>query len=141
MPSSDLLLEKLIKMKEYLEQLKRITPGSYPEYLNDLIAKYAVERLIQLSVDLALDINNIILSHLRKPPAADYFSSFMDLAANGVLEESFAARIAPSAGLRNRLIHEYERINDEIVYQSASRLIELYTLYMKAINQFLAKME
>ena len=99
------------------------------------ISKYAVERLIQLIVDLALDINNIILAYLQKPPASDYFNSFIDLAECGVLPESLAVKIAPSTGLRDRLVHEYETINDRIVFESISETIEQYIIYMKEINK------
>jgi uncharacterized protein YutE (UPF0331/DUF86 family) len=136
MPTRELITEKLIKMKEYLDQLQKFTPASYEDYLQDLVSKYAVERLLQLIVDLALDINNIILSALKNPPAADYFSSFTDLAEYHVLNAEFAYKIAPSTGLRNRLIHEYEEINDAIVFKGISQTIELYTLYIKAINRF-----
>lgn len=137
MPGLELITDKLIKMKEYLNQLKKIAPDTYQDYLKDLVSKYAVERLIQLIVDLALDINNIILAYLQKPPASDYFNSFIDLAECRVLNESFAVKIAPSTGLRNRLVHEYETINDRIVFESISETIEQYTLYMKEINKYI----
>lgn len=141
MPVQDLVVEKIIKMKEYLDHLDKIAPQSYREYLDDSVKKFAVERLIQLLVDQALDLNNIILAHIKKPPATDYFSSFINLAENHILEESFARQIAPSTGLRNRLVHEYERINEEIVFQSIGRMIKLYNLYMQEINKFVNKIE
>ncbi|MCM8901062.1 DUF86 domain-containing protein [Caldicoprobacter algeriensis] len=96
-----------------------------------------MERLIQLIVDLALDINNILLSYMGKPPASDYFNSFIELAECGVLDSKFAADIAPSSGLRNRLVHEYDKINDKIVYESIDKIIDMYVLYMQAINKFI----
>ncbi len=123
MPGLEIINDKLIKMKDYLGQLKKLSPNTYEDYVKDLITKYAVERLIQLIVDLALDINNIILSYLKRPPAADYYNSFIDLAENGVLDETFAVKIAPSTGLRNRLIHEYETVNDRIVFESIKETI------------------
>jgi uncharacterized protein YutE (UPF0331/DUF86 family) len=137
MPGLELVTEKLIKMKDYLNQLKNFLPSTYQDYIKDLLPKYAVERLIQLIVDLSLDINNIILAYLKRPPASDYFNSFIDLAEYGVLEDSFATKIAPSTGLRNRLIHEYEAVNDRIVFESIDETIEQYTLYMKEINQYI----
>ncbi len=137
MPGLELITDKLIKMKEYLSQLKKTAPDTYQDYLKDSVPKYAIERLIQLTVDLALDINNIILSYLKKPPASDYFNSFIDLAECGVLEEKFALIIAPSTGLRNRLIHEYETINDRIVFESIGETIEQYTFYMREINKYI----
>jgi uncharacterized protein YutE (UPF0331/DUF86 family) len=114
MPAQEIIVEKLLKMKEYIHQLKVIRPASYEEYLQSLTTKYAVERLLQLIVDLALDINNIILSYKGKPAAA---------------------QIAPSSGLRNRLVHEYEEINNQIVYNSIEKTIDMYVLYMKEIKK------
>lgn len=136
MPGIELLVDKLIKMKEYMEQLTKIKPGTYDEYASNLTARYAVERLIQLIVGLALDINNIILSYLKKPPAPDYFNSFIELGENNVLDRSFAAGIAPSTGLRNRLVHEYENTNNEIVYKNIDRFIEMYSKYMAFIAEY-----
>jgi hypothetical protein len=39
MSSQELITEKLIKMKEYLDQLQKFTPNTYDKYINDLISK------------------------------------------------------------------------------------------------------
>ena len=137
MPGLEAVVEKLIRMKEYNSQLKKVKPSSYKKYLDDVIARYATERLMQLIVDLALDINNILLAYNKKPPASDFFNSYIDLAEVGVLEEAFAVSIAPSSGLRNRLVHDYETVNNEIVYNSIDKMIEMYTNYMVKINRYL----
>jgi uncharacterized protein YutE (UPF0331/DUF86 family) len=46
----------------------------------------------------------------------------------------FAASIAPSTGLRNRLVHEYEEINDEIVFNSIGKVLDMYKNYLKLIS-------
>lgn len=116
-------------------------PPSYEDYYQDRNLKYAVERVLQLIVDLALDINNMLLAMNKKPPAADYFNSFIDLAECGILEHDFAFAISPSAGLRNRLIREYEEINHKIVYESIDKVKQMYTLYLQKINTYLEGVE
>jgi len=49
----------------------------------------------------------------------------------------FALKIAPSTGLRNILVHEYEEIDDEIVYFSISTCLQFYLEYMELINRYL----
>jgi uncharacterized protein YutE (UPF0331/DUF86 family) len=139
MPGIEIAVDKLIKMQEYIEQLKKIKPDSYSEYKNNLVTKYAIERIIQLIIDLAIDINNILLAYLKKPPAADYFNSFIQLAECHLLDQSFALKIAPSTGMRNRLVHEYEKINDEIIYNNLNNVIEMYSKYVIEINKFVQK--
>ena len=137
MPGIETIIDKLIKMREYISQLKIIKPDSYKQYTEDNITRYAVERLMQLIVDLALDINNILLSYNKKPPASDYFNSFIDLVECGVLGEVLALGIAPSTGLRNRLIHEYEAINNEVVYNSIDKVVDMYSMYMIEVNKYI----
>lgn len=131
--------EKLLKLKNYLEDLRSLKPATIDIYEQDRNLRYAVERVIQLIVDLALDINNILLAKNNKPPAADYFNSFLDLAVCGVYELEFALAIAPSTGLRNRLVHEYDKINHRIVYKSIEKIIRSYTEYIQKVGRYLEK--
>lgn len=133
----DIAVEKLIKLTNYINQLQKIKPNSYEEYISDLTRKYAVERLMQLIVDVALDINNVLLAYMNRPPASDYFNSFVDLSECSVLQQSFAFDIAPSTGLRNRLVHEYEKVNDKVVYESIEKVIKMYQKYMIEVNKFI----
>lgn len=132
---SEVIINKLIKMEEYISELEKYKPQTYDEYKKDQLKRYAVERLIQLIIDLALDINNILIKRVDKYPAKDYFSSFLELVDLEILPEEFAKDIAPSTGIRNRLVHEYENINDKVVYQNLDKLIKYYLDYIKYINQ------
>lgn len=132
-----LLKEKLIKMETYLKELRELKPNTYEQYLADKTVKYAIERLFQLIIDLAMDINNMIIKLEGAYPAADYFNSFIDLIELKVLEKEFAYNIAPSTGIRNRLVHEYEKINDKIVYESIDKTNNYYLEYMKNILYYL----
>lgn len=137
MPSKELITEKLLVMKKRLKELELIRPSDFETYLQNLTTRYAVERLIQIIVDLALDINNIILSDKGKPAAVDYFNSFMDLVACQVLEDDFARQIAPSTGLRDRLAHEYEEIDHTIVFESINKTLDVYSRYVREIKRVL----
>lgn len=137
MSAAEIITEKLLKMKKYVKELESIKPADYDSYVQNLTTRYAVERLMQLIVDLALDINNIILSQKGKPAAVDYFNSFMDLVDCAVLTPDFAGQIAPSTGLRNRLVHEYEEVDNNIVYNSIDKTIDMYGRYITEIKRVL----
>jgi|GEM_PF-342702 len=118
----------------------RVKDKDYNTYLQNLTTRYAVERLMQLIVDLALDINNVILSHQGKPAAIDSFDSFdsfIDLIDCHVLEADFASQIAPSIGLRNRLVHEYEEVDNKIVFSSIDKTVDMYGRYIQEIKKVL----
>ena len=44
-----------------------------------------------------------------------------------------------SKGLRNRLVHEYEEIDDEIVYKKKKKTYKYYNNYMKFIINYIEK--
>ena len=131
------VVDKLIRMHQYITELQALKPESYQQYKADHKTRYAVERVMQLVVDLALDVNNILLTHHKKPPASDYYNSFIDLSECDVFEIQFALAIAPSTGLRNRLVHEYEEINDKVVYDSINVMVDMYSQYMEKVNDVL----
>jgi uncharacterized protein YutE (UPF0331/DUF86 family) len=42
-----------------------------------------------------------------------------------------------SAGLRNRLVHEYDRLEHSMVLKAVKMAEELYPIYIKKINDYL----
>jgi uncharacterized protein YutE (UPF0331/DUF86 family) len=141
MGNYEVIVEKLLKLQEYIEQVERIKPDSYKAYISEITVKYSVERLMMLVVEIALGINNIILANNDKPPAPDYFNSFIEVAECGVFDSAFAISIAPSTGLRNRLVHEYEKVNDEIVFNSINKFITLYRKYISMVFKYIEENE
>jgi len=132
---NEIIINKLIKMEKYISELEKFKPETFNEYKNNQIKRYAIERLIQLIIDLALDVNNILIKKSDRYPAQDYYSSFLELIDLEILSEEFAKDIAPSTGIRNRLVLEYEEVDNKVVYQNLDKLIKYYLSYIKYINK------
>jgi uncharacterized protein YutE (UPF0331/DUF86 family) len=58
---------------------------------------------------------------------AGYYQGFFRLADHGILSRELAEALAPSMGLRNRLVHEYENIVDAIVLDRNRKVQRLFT--------------
>lgn len=128
-------LEILIK---YYNEFQQLTNGiTINDYIDNIVIKRAIERVMQLIVECATDINNMILKKQGKGPSRDYYNSFIDLAENNVIDMEFAVRIAPSTGLRNILVHEYQKIDDEIVFNSINNVKKYYLEYIDVISKYL----
>jgi len=134
MPGIEVIMDKLLRMAQYIDQIETNMPSAYAQYASDDMRRLALERLIQLVVDLALDVNNILASLRNHAPASDYFNSFLDMAELGFLEEGFALAIAPSTSIRNRLVHEYEKTDDRIVFASLPKFVDMYRKYVSSIR-------
>lgn len=131
------LRQKLEKLYAYYKELEEYGCISREEYLQNTMQRRAIERVMQLMVEAATDINNMLLKMHDKTGAVDYFNSFVDIAEEGIIPLAFALQIAPSTGLRNIIVHEYEKIDDEIVYNSISSFLRYYGEYIKYINDYL----
>lgn len=65
-----------------------------------------------------IDINYHLITETGHPPPPDYHASFSRLGDLKILEPELARRIARCAGLRNRLVHEYDEIDPQKVFES-----------------------
>lgn len=137
MINKDLILSKLLKIKKYIQELKTFSNITFEEYKRDFIKKRAVERLILLLVEVATDINSYVIVEIGKNPPTDYYDSFIKAIEIGLISKQLGEKLAPSAGLRNRLVHEYDEIKDDIVHSSINDAIKLYTTFIKEVNDYL----
>jgi uncharacterized protein YutE (UPF0331/DUF86 family) len=133
----DVIRRKLINLSGYIQELEPFQNYTYEHYVSNYFVKRTGERLVQLIVENMVDINSIIISAKNQPPPKDYFSSFETMGKLNVLSKDFASELAPCTGMRNRLVHEYDKIEDQIVFESITKLIEATTQYIKLIKDYI----
>ena len=126
-------------LAQYLNELKPLKGFAFNQFREDAIKRYAVERLMQLIVDEAIDINAQLILASRNAPPKDYYSSFIQLASIGALQRSFAEKLAPTTALRNALVHEYEEIDASEVHRNIKRFLTLYPRYLRDILSFISR--
>ena len=72
----ELVRRKLSRLNMYLEKLAPISRKTLAEYTADSYLKFSAERLIQLIVEAATDINNHVVVETGNRPPEDYTISF-----------------------------------------------------------------
>lgn len=138
----DVVYRKLSRITEDLELLGQITTMSFGDYLREPFYRKAAERMLQEVIEAAVDINSHLLIASGFPAPLDYYQSFVEAAQKlDLFDWEFAAQIAPSAGLRNRIVHEYDKLDDSIVFTSIRKMLDLYPRYVQAIVDYLAGLE
>jgi len=136
-----LLTRKLSNLQQALDELTRYAPPTLAQYRTDTLRRRATERLLPVIIETAVDINMHLATVVLGRPSPDYYSSFGDAAAAGAVSHALAQSLAPSAGLRNRLVHEYNQIDDEIVFAAAKGARGLYQRYLESVLTFLARQD
>lgn len=101
------LTKRLRMMRRLLDQLAKIAPSD-PELLGaEFGEQLQVERILSALVDLAVAINtHVVVVRLGEAPH-DMTVSFRQAALAGLIDDTLAAALAPSVGLRNILVHGY----------------------------------
>lgn len=107
------LLEALAGYRARLETLSELPPAEYQED-TAFAGRYLVQASAQSCIDMA---NHVIASSGWRTPA-DFRDSFTVLEENGAIDGDLAERMRALAGLRNRLVHLYEEVDDRIVHES-----------------------
>jgi len=124
-------------MQDTLAELE-VLRGSDRELLEvEPLTRAAAERLIQVIVDLAIDINgHVAVATLGRAPQTGR-DSFAAAAEAGALPAALADALAPLAGLRNVLVHRYTDIRIELVADSITIVLDGFAEYVKALARFL----
>jgi uncharacterized protein YutE (UPF0331/DUF86 family) len=113
--------ERLRNIAQYRERIGRILTHEDKEINENFLLFHSLERLIQLVVDEMLDINTHIIQYAPLRAPEDFQSTFIVLAQHDMLPKDFAERLAPIVGLRNRLVHRYERVHIDLLISMARR--------------------
>src|SRR3989337_310143 len=134
----EIIRRKLTIIAENLMALKPIETITKEEYLKDVYKRKATERLLQELIEAAIDINTHIIVQTGSKVPDDYYESFIKMGELKIISVELAERLAPSAGLRNRLVHEYDLLEHSIVFNAVKMAEKLYPAYVKEIENFLS---
>ncbi len=135
----DLVTRKMVLITADLGTLQGIASKDRGSYLASPTDELVAERLLERMIGRMIDINFHLITEAGEAPPADYHESFTRLARLGVLERDFATRIAGSAGLRNRIVHEYDEIDPARVHEALQSAVEDIPAYLRRINDYVGR--
>lgn len=135
----DVVRRKLATIQRAIPALEQLGAMPLAQYRADLIRRKAAERLLQESIEAAVDVSLHVLAREGRALPASSFGAFQELASAGVLPPELAAELAPATGLRNRLVHEYDAIDDAIVHAAIARACEVLPEFVIAIDRHLRR--
>ena len=116
---------RLDELSDRLARLQPLTDKTRGEFEADPYLRDIVERNLEIAAQCCLDIAHRIISleGARKP--VDYYDAILRMGELGVLPPEFALRLAPLAGFRNILVHEYLLVDWDEVYRNLHHLEDL----------------
>lgn len=137
MVDPELVTRKIALILDDLRALGPIAGRSREAYLSSPTDEVVAERYLERMIGRMIDINYHLITEAGHAPPRDYYQSFTQLAKFGVLPPAFAAQIAACAGLRNRLVHEYDEIDPARVYDGLQAAVRDIPEYLRRIDEYL----
>jgi len=116
---------RLDELNERLARLRPLQKKTRAEFDQDPYLRDIVERNLEIAAQCCIDVSHRIISleGARKP--VDYYDAILSMGELGVLSPEFARHLAPLAGFRNVLVHEYVSVDWDEVYRSLHNLEDL----------------
>ena len=110
------------KVETVVERVEFIEEHLSEEILGDRILRKATYKEFQEAVEAASDVCAMLRRGLNSSAKDDY-SNVDFLVERDILEERMGEKIKEANGLRNRLIHGYDGVNDETACYAIKELI------------------
>jgi len=116
---------RLDELSERLARLRPLAQKTRAEFDADAYLRDIVERNLEIAAQCCIDISNRIISLEKAQKPRDYYEAVIRMGELGVLPADFARKLAPIAGLRNVLVHEYVSVDWDEIYDNLQHLDDL----------------
>jgi uncharacterized protein YutE (UPF0331/DUF86 family) len=128
---------KIKSAEERVQRLKSLSGKmkSIQDYQASSDAKDVAERNLQVAIEACLDIGKIIISREGFEEPKDNKGIFAVLAKSGIIESKTLTFLIPMAGMRNILVHGYDKIDDGLIYGIVKRHTDDFFLFLKEIAE------
>lgn len=137
----EVVRRKLVVIVENLKTLEPIKNMTLEQYASDVYKRKATERLLQELIEAAIDINTHIIVQTHNTIVDDYYESFIIMGDINVIPAELAKELAPSAGLRNVLVHEYDALNHSIILEAVKVASNIYPRYINSVEIFISNQD
>ena len=136
----DFIVRKVELIQSELAHLNAYASFSFDEIAADYVKQAVIERILERVINRAIDINQHLLSATQPDGSiapTGYRDTFTALVRLGIYPAEFAEQIAKSIGTRNKLVHEYDAVDERQIYGSIKDCLTDYTTYCDYILKFL----
>ncbi len=133
MVDKPLILRKIDRIQTYLKQIRQKKDQGIEAFQKDKdLQGIVLFNLIQ-SIQSCIDIGSHIISDSGWEMPGSQADIFESLAQKKIITKPLAAKMIKMTGFRNRIVHEYEKIDLKIVYEVWRRNIGDIERFSKAV--------
>ena len=134
----DIIIRKIKELENNLIFLKQASFDINKDNLKkDMIRYWGIERGIQICIECVIDIGNIIISVSDNGKPSTYKETMIALTQIDVIPEKFSKKLSKMVGFRNILVHDYTKIDEDIIIHILKNELDDFIKYMDYVNKWL----
>ncbi|MCK6629477.1 MAG: DUF86 domain-containing protein [Anaerolineae bacterium] len=129
-------------LREYIIHLQNLGHLGKDAVLSDPYKRGAARYYLQIAIECCIDIGNHIIASEQFRPPTTHRETFQILHEVRLIPGDLALTLQQMASMRNRLVHLYSEVNDEIVFEAilkapadCEQFVQLIINYMQATDQ------
>lgn len=131
------LKTKLAQLEGYVAEVVELRGEPKAAFVKTSMLEAAAERRLEKAIQCAIDIASYIVSRNALGNPAHYRDLFLFLGRAEILPPLLVKRLEKMAGFRNILIHEYEEVDENRVYQAVHQDIDDLVAFARAVYETL----
>lgn len=136
-----LIFRKISMLEEYLKQIAEYRSISIGQYTKDWKTQRVVERTLQMMVETCIDIAGHIISDMKFRIPTSYADSFSVLAEKGIVDNKLSQALEKMAKFRNVVVHDYDRVDAEIVIGILRKNLDDFIKFKDAIVKLIKRVD
>ena len=129
----EVLYRKISAAERHLARIREKRVVGLTEFLEDLDRQESLLFNLQMAIQNCVDMASHIVNEEGLGIAGSLNELFYLLEERGILDHDLTERMVRSVGFRNLLVHEYGKVDLDIVYRVAQQDIQDLELFMKTI--------
>ena len=133
----EVIQQRLGALEEFVSRLEEMRSRSLEEWREDVVARHATERELEVAIQRVLNIATHVLTADFAIPADDYAGVIRALGKAGVLPADFAERFTAIVGFRNVLTELYVEVDPVKVYEHLQRAPDNIRFFAHCIVEYL----
>jgi uncharacterized protein YutE (UPF0331/DUF86 family) len=123
---NEIILAKRVSIERCIQQIRRYyaSPSELP-FEKDYLKQDAIAMNLQRACELSIDIANHLIKTRKLGLPQDSRECFALLQRGGLIDSRMAGNLQGMVGFRNILVHEYTRLNLNIIIDVIENRLQL----------------
>ena len=102
----------------------------------DLQKQYGIYHAFQIGIEIITDLTSMMVKDSRTIPKDDY-TNIKIIENKKIISSDLAAKLREANGLRNRIVHNYNGLDNSIAFERLTHLLNHFKPFKEKVKEWL----